>query len=201
MCHQPPLSTGPKTVTVGEFFNSSDYQQLVKPDYQRPYEWTPRNVRTLLEDLLHFQQEKAQGYRLGCIILCRNEKEKLEIVDGQQRLVTLWLIRRYLNITTASNLVDAIGNFNLDDATSKSSLKNAWFAIKEWIEDHSSAKDDLNQLFSSTSHDSSDSKCRCVEIVVIQVTNREEAFQLFDSQNSRGKPLKVHNYLKARHLA
>ena len=200
MCHQPPLSTGPKTVTVGEFFNSSDYQQLVKPDYQRPYEWTPRNVRTLLEDLLHFQQEKAQGYRLGCIILCRNEKEKLEIVDGQQRLVTLWLIRRYLNITTASNLVDAIGNFNLDDATSKSSLKNAWFAIKEWIEDHSSAKDDLNQLFSSTSHDSSDSTCRCVEIVVIQVTNREEAFQLFDSQNSRGKPLKVHNYLKARHL-
>lgn len=199
MCHQAPLSTGPKTMTVGEFFNSSDYQQLEKPDYQRPYEWTPRNVRTLLEDLLHFQQEKAQGYRLGCIILCRNEKEKLEIVDGQQRLVTLWLIRRYLNITAEANLVDAIGNFNLDDATSKNSLKNAWFAIKDWMESHSAAKDDLKQLLSSSRY-SSNPKWRCVEIVVIQVTNREEAFQLFDSQNSRGKPLKVHNYLKARHL-
>ena len=106
-------------MTVGEFFNSADYRQLVNPPYQRPYEWTPQNVRTLLEDLLHFQQEKAHGYRLGCIILRRKEKEELEIVDGQQRLVTLWLIRHYLKITTESNTFDAIGNFYLDDATSK----------------------------------------------------------------------------------
>ena len=39
-----------------------------------------------------------------------------------------------------------------------------------------------------------------MEIVIFQVTTQEEAFQFFDSQNSRGKPLKVHNYLKARHL-
>lgn len=200
MCPQTSLSTAPKTMTVDEFFNSADCRQLVKPDYQRPYEWTPRNVRTLLEDLLHFQQEKAHGYRLGCIILCRNEKDELEIVDGQQRLVTLWLIRRYLRITNESNSVDAIGNFKLDDATSKTSVKNAWSAIKEWVESHSSVKGDLTQLLSSASLDSTDSKSRCVEIVVIQVTSREEAFQLFDSQNSRGKPLKVHNYLKARHL-
>lgn len=200
MCPQTSLSTDPKTTTVGEFFNSADYRQLVKPDYQRPYEWTPRNVHTLLEDLRHFQQEKAKGYRLGCIILCRNENNELEIVDGQQRLVTLWLIRRYLGIPNKLDTVDAIGNFHLDDATSKNSLKNAWDAIKEWVESHSSVKGDLTQLLSSASHDSTDSKSRCVEIVVIQVTNREEAFQLFDSQNSRGKPLKVHNYLKARHL-
>lgn len=184
-------------MTVGEFFNSSDYQQLKKPYYQRPYEWTPRNVRTLLEDLLHFQQEKAQGYRLGCIILCRNKENKLDIVDGQQRLITLWLIRYYLGITTKSNHDDAVNDFDLNDATSKNSLKNAWFAIKDWMESHSAAKDDLKQLLSS-SRDSSNPNC--VEIVVIQVTNQEEAFQLFDSQNSRGQPLKVHHYLKARHL-
>lgn len=55
----------PQILTVGDFFLSKEYQALELPPYQRPYEWTPRHVQTLLEDLLDFQKkETAHRYRL-----------------------------------------------------------------------------------------------------------------------------------------
>ena len=39
-----------------------------------------------------------------------------------------------------------------------------------------------------------------LEFVVVTVCRRQEAFQLFDSQNTRGKRLYPHDLLKAYHL-
>ena len=190
----------PQILTVGDFFLSKEYQALELPPYQRPYEWTPRHVQTLLEDLLDFQKkEEAHRYRLGSIILCKNEKNRFEIVDGQQRLVTLWLIRTYLrfdHLSARSEIPnDAIGNFSLNDDTSRNAVRNTLVAIKDWLNNHTS---DVKNLLAMLTDSSGQSKS--VELVIIKVSNREEAFQLFDSQNSRGKPLRIHNYLKARHL-
>lgn len=190
----------PQILTVGDFFLSKEYQALELPPYQRPYEWTPRHVQTLLEDLLDFQKkEEAHRYRLGSIILCNNEKNNLEVVDGQQRLVTLWLIRTCLRYdhSPAHSAVpnDAIGNFFLNDDISQNAVRNAFVAIKDWLNNHTS---DVKNLLAMLTDSSGQSKS--VELVIIKVSNREEAFQLFDSQNSRGKPLRIHNYLKARHL-
>lgn len=202
MTSNHPLET-PQIQTVGDFFRSPECQNLVRPAYQRPYEWTPKNVQTLLEDLLDFlKEEKSNRYRLGSVILCRNA-DHLEIVDGQQRLVTLWLIRTYLSYRlsyssdhSTNSKADAIGNFFLNDGTSQESVRNALATVKEWADNHDkSALCDLQAILTTPS-----TQNKSVELVIIKVSNREEAFQLFDSQNSRGKPLRIHNYLKARHL-
>lgn len=190
----------PQILTVGDFFLSKEYQALELPPYQRPYEWTPRHVQTLLEDLLDFQKkEETHRYRLGSIILCNNKENNLEVVDGQQRLVTLWLIRTCLRSdhSPAHSAVpnDAIGNFSLNNDISQNAVRNAFVAIEDWLNNHTS--DVKNNLLAMLTDSSGQSKS--VELVIIKVSNREEAFQLFDSQ-SRGKPLGIHNYLKARHL-
>ena len=202
----------PQILTVGDFFlrggtqasGKTDYQRLKKPDYQRPYEWTPKHVLTLLNDLFDFQREKGHRYRLGSIILYQNEENELEIVDGQQRLITLWLIRTCLffdsdhsssNPEKSEN--DAIGAFLLNDSTSQNAVRNAIVTIKDWLDSHASDKENLQAML-TTSSDQNQNKS--VELVIIKVSNIEEAFQLFDSQNSRGKPLRILNYLKARHL-
>lgn len=71
--------------------------ELKIPAYQRDYAWPEDFVWQFLEDICAAVQDE-RVYRLGCITLFEApkeknpEKKKFEIIDGQQRLVTLRLI-------------------------------------------------------------------------------------------------------------
>lgn len=64
------------------------------PAYQREYVWGPREVEQLLQDLLGMQDRPdAQGYFLGTIVTVKtSNRYEHEVVDGQQRLTTLFLL-------------------------------------------------------------------------------------------------------------
>jgi hypothetical protein len=75
---------------VGQLLALND---LVIPVYQRPYKWTARNVSQLFSDLaLH---RERSSYRLGTIVF-HEDKDGRNVVDGQQRTVTLLLAVRAL---------------------------------------------------------------------------------------------------------
>ncbi|MBY0563968.1 MAG: DUF262 domain-containing HNH endonuclease family protein [Hyphomonadaceae bacterium] len=67
---------------------------LKVPRYQRPYTWTEREVRVLIEDLTRAHKRTAPFYFIGQIVLVRNGG-RFEISDGQQRLATLTMIFAY----------------------------------------------------------------------------------------------------------
>ena len=61
------------------------------PEYQRPYKWTIKNVNQLIDDIFLFKDNKS--YRFGTIVLHKENKDNreiLNIVDGQQRTITLF---------------------------------------------------------------------------------------------------------------
>ncbi len=69
------------------------------PRYQRPYAWTTEHAGVLLADLLSavnpeeiVDTEKLDPYFLGSIVLIKDDKPDSEVVDGQQRLVTLTIL-------------------------------------------------------------------------------------------------------------
>lgn len=62
---------------------------LTVPNYQRPYKWQAQHVNQLLDDIIYHRNKN--NYRLGTIVLYQNNSQ-LEIVDGQQRLLTLTLL-------------------------------------------------------------------------------------------------------------
>lgn len=73
------------------------------PDYQRPYAWNEEKCNTLWEDLFAFafpnenfdDFNEEEEYFLGPIVTYLNkENNKLEVIDGQQRLTTLMLLLR-----------------------------------------------------------------------------------------------------------
>jgi len=68
---------------------------LKVPRYQRPYTWTEREVRELIQDLWRAFKRKAPFYFIGQIVLVKNHG-KLEISDGQQRLATLTMLLAYV---------------------------------------------------------------------------------------------------------
>lgn len=69
---------------------------LKVPRYQRPYTWTEREVRQLIQDLWRAYKRGATFYFIGQIVLVKNSQGKLEISDGQQRLATLSMIIAYV---------------------------------------------------------------------------------------------------------
>ena len=74
------------------------------PDYQRPYAWEEEHCRTLWDDLFTFafpdnnyqNFNSGDEYFLGPIVTFKNKdkNDKLEVIDGQQRLTTLMLLLR-----------------------------------------------------------------------------------------------------------
>jgi len=70
------------------------------PSYQRGYRWKKRQVENLLDDIWNFREEsqsesKEVFYCLQPIVVSKRENN-WEIIDGQQRLITLYIILHYL---------------------------------------------------------------------------------------------------------
>ncbi|HHF1369156.1 TPA: DUF262 domain-containing protein, partial [Haemophilus influenzae] len=151
--------------------------KLSIPDYQRPYKWTVKNVQQLIDDLLtHFRDSKV--YRIGTIVLYKNGG-KSEIVDGQQRLTTLSLLLYKLGkkdiLFLNEEFNHSISKFNIFENYRFINSYNFPEGFQEYI-------------------------LKICEMVRIELDDLDEAFQFFDSQNSKGKPLESYDLLKAYHL-
>ena len=88
--------------TVKELFENKKSDFLI-PDYQRPYAWQESECLTLWEDIFSFAfpeddyskfDSDNDEYFLGPIVTFKNDENKMEIIDGQQRLTTLMLLLR-----------------------------------------------------------------------------------------------------------
>ncbi|WP_295613317.1 DUF262 domain-containing protein [uncultured Lamprocystis sp.] len=76
------------------------------PSYQRGYRWTARQVEALLDDLAAFQlasrrTDPTNFYCLQPVVIVRRGPNEWELVDGQQRLTTIYLILRALQNVAA----------------------------------------------------------------------------------------------------
>ena len=81
---------------VCDFLAEGKEHKFIIPEYQRPYEWDQEQVDTLFDDLWEFSasdKDESEDYFLGCIVFFENEGE-YEIIDGQQRLTSLFLFLR-----------------------------------------------------------------------------------------------------------
>lgn len=169
--------------SLNKIFNN---YSLKIPYYQRPYIWGEKSVTILFNDIYNAFKNNQEEYRLGTIIL-HNDKNKneLNIVDGQQRLISLALLLLVLGESTIL-LNEKVNNI------SKKYVKTNHRILEELLE-----KSSLNNIEKKNYLEYIKTNCT---FVVIVIENIEEAFQFFDSQNSRGKTLAPHDLLKAYHL-
>lgn len=94
----------PTTIEVNKqsvemLLGSGKSKPFVIPEYQRPYAWTEEQVETLFEDLWGFTTisggaERESSYFLGSVVSYENENGEQEIIDGQQRITSLFLLLR-----------------------------------------------------------------------------------------------------------
>lgn len=176
------------------------------PEYQRPYKWTTKNVVSLLDDIRMHSDKPA--YRLGTVVLHNNtEKDELDIVDGQQRTLTLMLALLAINayyenskvLDEANSIYKVLGDLpqKVQTFINKPQFKDD-FSLYNLYENYKVISNSISRGDFTVKHiEFLLTQC---EVVIFILEDESEAFQFFDSQNSRGKDLFPHDLLKAFHL-
>ncbi len=93
------------------------------PAYQRGYRWTALQVTQLLDDIWEFAQNIEGGpreafYCLQPLVIKRRAEGGFDVVNGQQRLTTIYVLLTYL-----SDLIKIL------DKTSLQRLRNINFSF------------------------------------------------------------------------
>lgn len=117
-------------------------EEFFIPNYQRGYRWESEQVETLLNDLWEF--DLKDGYCLQPLVVLRKDDGCWEVIDGQQRLTTIYLILKRLEMLGMSDLytityerhVEALEGFLNNENTHKPDayyLRQAQDSIQCWL--------------------------------------------------------------------
>ena len=180
------------------------------PAYQRGYRWTESEVSMLLDDINDFQPKDAEKYCLQPLIVKKRPQEdnSYEVVDGQQRLTTIFMILKY--VFDVKNYPDAKPAYEIQYATRKRSrmflgelsgdsekeaddnidfhyMFSAWKGIKAWFDNNNDVRqtDLANKLMDK------------VTFIWYEISETEEPIELFARENTGKIPLTSAELIKA----
>lgn len=190
------------------------------PIYQRLYVWTEEQVKTIFEDLLTAYRADKDLYYIGGIITVNNENNKnlYDLVDGQQRFTTLWLLSNELGeslkpftykekelrlkFAIRQNVTDYFNNIGNAERNETDNSKDFSDLLKI-----GKARNQINQLIiehlkiEEEKRKFSKYVFEKVKMVLTKVPKSTDLNKLFEALNNRGVQLEHHEILKARLLS
>ena len=185
--------------------NKSSYFNI--PEYQRGYKWTKEDVSALLNDLKKFENantDKNSFYCLQNITIVPNKNKEFDVVDGQQRLTTLYILLGYLKSEGIEELKELDFKnklkYSIRDTTGKFlseviTEKNFWtseikpeesthrdeyyirevaLGMKEWFEEQKLSADTILNR---------------LKLIINKINGKEEAETIFANINGSKVPL------------
>ena len=179
-------------------------EQYRIPIYQRNYTWG-EEINQLLDDIeRNIKNIEEDEYYLGNLIVNRKEDEKLfEVIDGQQRLTTLFLLCLYLDQTLIKKTLKFEARKKYRD-TLKAILKKESEQNKEdCVEELINGYNRIEAYFKGkeiSEKETFKEKLNNIKLVRVQVPEGTDFNQYFEIMNTRGEQLELHEIVKARLL-
>ncbi len=188
--------------------------EYIVEDYQRGYRWDDE-VRYLLEDIYSAisKEQEDKIYCLQPIVVKAIGNGKFELIDGQQRLTTIYLIYKYIFEAT-----NALPKFTIDYATRTGSKKfletmdsehkddyidfhymyNAYDTIGKWFDEKTKDSDSARRKLAEILNQAFLNK---VKIIWYEVDSNEKSEILFARLNIGRIPLTCAELVKAMFLS
>ena len=199
-----------------------DNLQFNIPIYQRLYVWDNEIVKVFLTDLKNaFIEDNQKDYFIGSIVYVKNEDNIYDVIDGQQRNTTLWLISNVLgNELDKYAFVDGGKmrlNFSIrkkvtayfdylrhtrdsttfeafEDEEDLINISKAYIQIRTFIENEENNLFDKKKEFADYIYNK-------VKLICTEVPPDTDLTKLFEVINARGVQLRQDEILKAKLLA
>lgn len=186
-----------KMIPVSKIFSDVHYEV---PIYQRNYAWGSDQIEQLIEDI----RSTKNDYFLGNLIVNQKENNVYEVIDGQQRLTTLFLLERYLGIAFANDALRfeardkanrtlaTLPNTNqLTDELQSSEIKEGYKIIDDYFE-KTGLKAEKEKIIK---------RLEKVNLIRVRVPAKIDLNHYFEIMNTRGEQLELHEIAKANILA
>ncbi len=197
------MTTNNNIILVTKFVGEIKGEFFV-PSYQRGYRWGEDEVTRLLDDVY---QNGKNNYCLQPVVV-RKRGEAFELVDGQQRLTTLYLIYKYMknvnpffsepafsiSYETREQSADFLKTVDLskqEDNIDFWFIANAYITIQKWFEQDMQIR--VMHIFEYFKED--------VKIIWYEVGENEDAISLFTRLNIGKIPLTSAELVKAMFLS
>lgn len=203
--------------TVRQLFNKPGAKFIV-PGYQREYEWGKKEIEDLWLDVQRIGKEVNRHYLGNIILLEKKRGEEFEIVDGQQRMVTISLLlmavrdatiigeredRRITNLINTYPKSEKKQRIKLYDDEANESYHRIWKgAVEEADGQVASAYryyvDKVKKLNENELDELLNNVTAKLEVVETRCNDTSLAYTIFQSQNERGKEVEPHILAKSR---
>lgn len=110
-------------------------KEFLIPSYQRGYRWDTQQVEDLLEDILEFinkDKAKKEFYCLQPIVVKKNKDNYYRILDGQQRLTSIYIILKYFeDLLEEDYYIENIYNLSYETRENSASFLKNIKSVKE----------------------------------------------------------------------
>lgn len=186
-----------KILDISQLFSSSKYEI---PIYQRNYSWGATEIEQLIEDI----QDSDIDYYLGNLIVNQKDRNIFEVIDGQQRLTTLYLLVKYLG----DGIPEGALYFEAREKSNRT-LESIGIDDKSYIREELQSKeimqgyDIIEKYFQGDeiSKEKVRKRLNNVKLIRIQVPKNIDLNHYFEIMNTRGEQLEYHEIAKAKILS
>ena len=181
------------------YFSNRGASVLYKiPIYQRNYAWEREEIEALIKDV--YDSLGKDVYYIGTLVTYKRDENIFEVIDGQQRLTTIYIILKALGIETISNrlaysarkvsaeTIEKMPKFgDENDRGILNGFRYAKEALKEIVGEQKSDIDEFKHYFLHNVH-----------IIHYRVPKDVDLNHYFEVMNSRGEQLEKHEIVKAK---
>lgn len=191
---------------------------FIVESYQRGYRWTDREVKRLLDDIysvMKNSERKADSYCLQPVVVKNLDDDNFELIDGQQRLTTLFLLYQYmyknrrdtfdppkfsLNYRTRKDSADFLKNTDFNRREENIDfhfIADAYETIGNWFETKAESKSTQSRLMINMNGMLQEK----VKVIWYEVDSDENSTDLFTRLNIGKIPLTSAELVKAMFLS
>jgi len=182
------------------YLESQETKTYMIPVYQRNYAWEEDEITALVKDVLDSSIKNPNApYYIGTLVTYKRGDSVYEVIDGQQRLTTIYIILKALGIKdirnkltysarkTSASTIQKLDNSPSIDEEEDGGIRNGYNYAKKAIDAiDDTKKKDFEQYF-----------LRYVHIIHYNVPKDVDLNHYFEVMNSRGEQLEKHEIVKS----
>lgn len=181
------------------YFSNRGTSILYKiPIYQRNYAWEREEIRALINDV--YDSMTKSVYYIGTLVTYKRDENIYEVIDGQQRLTTIYIILKALGIETIGNHLTYSAR-KISATTIENMPKFSEEKDQGIVDGFNYAKEALKDIVGEKKADMEtfqDFFLNKVHIIHYRVPKDVDLNHYFEVMNSRGEQLEKHEIIKAK---